>query len=131
MRAGRGRIVWMGVLALLAVAGADVARAAQCPDGMMDQLPAGGGEDLEVVGACTVGPGTYHYGDVNVLAGGTLTFTDSEIEFWATSILVENDGTLTAGTPEAPIGTAGGRSQKFAAPVRSVCSTRSCSRYVT
>lgn len=109
MRVHRGRVVGMLLWAVSVVANADLARAVQCPDGMMDQLPAGTGEDLEVVGACTVGPGTYHYGDVNVLAGGTLTFTDSEIEFWATSILVENDGTLTAGTPAAPIGTAGGK----------------------
>ncbi len=73
-------------------------------------LPPGGGEALEVTGPCTVAAGTYHYGDVNIYGGGSLTFADDPagIHFWATSILIENDGALRAGTPIVPIGTAGG-----------------------
>lgn len=71
-------------------------------------LAAGNGEDLEVKGACTVGAGTYRYGAVNIYGGGKLTFADAKIDFWASSILVENAGTLAAGTPSAPMGTQGG-----------------------
>lgn len=110
MLAGWDRVVrTMGLAAGLVIACGGAAVAVQCPVGMgPEMLPAGNGEELEVTGECTVGPGTFHYGDVNVFEGGTLTFTDAAIDFWATSILVENDGTLTAGTPAAPIGTAGG-----------------------
>ncbi len=97
----------MGV-ALLAPSLGQVAMATQCPIGEMEEmLPAGSGEDLEVTGPCVVGPGTYHYDNVNVYDGGTLRFTDADIDFWATSILVEADSALTAGTPDAPIGTNG------------------------
>src|SRR5262249_61550569 len=40
--------------------------------------------------------------------GGSLTFADAAIDFWASSILIENEGALVAGTPNAPIGTNGG-----------------------
>lgn len=70
--------------------------------------PGGGGADLEVKGPCTVGAGTYQFRYVNVHSGGSLTFADAKIDFWAQSILVENQGRLIAGTPQAPIGTAGG-----------------------
>jgi len=39
---------------------------------------------------------------------GTLLFTDNKIDFWAESILVENTGSLIAGSTTAPIGTADG-----------------------
>ena len=54
---------------------------------------------------CKVGAGTYTFGNVYILAGGTLDFTDATIDFWASNILVENGGALTAGSPGAPIGT--------------------------
>jgi hypothetical protein len=58
----------------------------------------------------TVCAGTYHYGNVNVYGGGSLTFHDAPIDFWAASILIENLGAVIAGSPARPIGTApGGR----------------------
>ena len=74
---------------------------------------AGGGEngdELVVDVACKVGAGTYRFGNVNVIAGGTLEFVegkDARIEFWARSILVESKGALLAGTTK-PFGSDGG-----------------------
>jgi G8 domain len=65
------------------------------------------GSDLVVKVDCTVGAGTYKFGNVNILAGGTLRFTDAKIDFWAANILVESGGSLIAGLPD-PIGTNGG-----------------------
>ena len=69
----------------------------------------GTGEDLEVTGACTVGAGTYQYRNVNIHSGGSLTFDDAVIDFWAYGIIVEKDGSLIAGSEAAPIGMAGGK----------------------
>ena len=55
-----------------------------------------------------MGTGTYQFGNVNVITGGSLIFADATIDFWARSILVENGGSLIAGSPTAPIGTQGG-----------------------
>jgi hypothetical protein len=63
-----------------------------------------------------VGGGTYNYGQVNIVKGGTLKFVEAtntlnmRIEFWANSILVENEGSLIAGgaPPATPFGTFGG-----------------------
>ncbi len=84
------------------------AGAANCTGGPLDH---GGGEDLLVTGTCTVHAGVYRYGNVNIIAGGTLDFVESpgaDTHFWARSILVERDGNLIAGTPTAPIGTRNG-----------------------
>src|SRR2546421_11477622 len=82
-----------------------------CPQKVLDPDQTDG-SDLRIMAGCTVGPGTYHVGNVNVLAGGTLTFTDppsnTPTHFWAKSILVENGGALIAGSPTAPIGAQGG-----------------------
>jgi hypothetical protein len=48
--------------------------------------------------------GVYVYHNVNVIAGGTLSFEDTRIDFHAESILVENGGTIKAGTVDHPIG---------------------------
>ncbi len=88
--------------------GNNEAAAAQCTGGA---LPAGSGGDVVVSGTCTVGAGIYRYGNVNIIAGGTLKFIESpnaETHFWAKSILVEYNGSLIAGTPAAPIGTQNG-----------------------
>ena len=69
----------------------------------------GNGEDLEVTAACTVPAGTYHYRNVHIYNGGSLTFEDAVINFWAYNILIENNSSLIAGTPTTPIGTAGGK----------------------
>lgn len=63
------------------------------------------GDDLEVINnVCTVKQGTYNFVNVNIFNGGTLKFEDEVIDFWAESILIENDSALIAGSPEAPIG---------------------------
>ncbi len=70
-------------------------------------LPPGSSQDppdlVVNTGTCIVKAGTYHYHNVNVYGGGTLEFVDGgNIDFWAESILVENNGTLIAGNPSAP-----------------------------
>jgi len=65
--------------------------------------------DLKVTGTCFVKIGApSYYGNVNILRNGTLDFDetrgakDSKTEFWATSIIVENGGTMIArGHPTA------------------------------
>jgi hypothetical protein len=73
-------------------------------------LPKGTGNNLVVRGKCAVDKNneTYKYGDVNIIDGGTLTFKDVKVDFWAKNIVVENNGSLLAGV-DAPIGTAGGK----------------------
>jgi hypothetical protein len=70
--------------------------------------------DLDVTGPCEVRAGNYTFHNVNVYkkAGsetpGILTFVDADINLYAESILVENQGSLIAGTEQSPIGTNGG-----------------------
>ena len=83
----------------------------KCRGGVL--TPQNPGDDLLVTKDCVVGPGTYKWGNINILADGTLNFADAKIDFWAKSILVENGGRLIAGTPPGPgqpgpIGTQGG-----------------------
>ena len=58
--------------------------------------PVGALKDLEVTGLCNVPAGNYYYGNVNIFKkkgvtdGGTLSFNDATIDFWANSIIVEN-----------------------------------------
>lgn len=64
--------------------------------------------------ACMVKAGIYQYGNINIIKGGSLTFKDENIDFWAKSILVENEGSLIAGIDPStgtitPIGTNGGQ----------------------
>jgi len=61
--------------------------------------------DLEVTGPCTVGAGTYHYRKVNIYNDGELKFNDADnkIDFWAYGIIIENNGSLIAGSPTEPI----------------------------
>jgi hypothetical protein len=67
-------------------------------------FPNGTGADFEVTKPYCVAAGVYNYGFVNIHSGGRLIFADAAIDFWAKSILVENEGTLIVGTPEDPIG---------------------------
>jgi G8 domain len=77
---------------------------------------AGDGQPLKVTGKCVLSQGLvpdnlYRFGDVNVLDGGSLEFEESsgsKLDLWASSILVENGGSLIAGTPASPFGTGGG-----------------------
>ena len=91
----------------LGLSQAAAAQATTCTTG---SLPFGNGGDLIVSGGtCMVNvAGTYQYHNVNIINGGTLLFSDVKIDFWAESILVENTGSLIAGSTTAPIGTAGG-----------------------
>ena len=66
-----------------------------------------GTQDLEVKTETHVEPGkTYRYKNVNIYNGGKLIFDDSptklETHFWAKSILVENQGSLIAGSENNP-----------------------------
>ena len=70
--------------------------------------PTLGSQDLLVDKPMCVNQGTYKFADVHVIDGGVLQFSDAVIDFWAANILVENGGTLRAGTPQAPIGSNGG-----------------------
>ncbi len=76
-----------------------------CPSGI---LPAGSQSapaDLEITKDCTVDGSSpsYFYHNVNIYNGGKLEFRDAKIDFFAESILVENDSSLVAGSPTAPI----------------------------
>jgi hypothetical protein len=117
------------LIVLLAVNGAWLAEAGAAVTCDNGTLPPGGGyQDLEVTGPCLVAGATgtdaalYQYGNVNIYvkdptapnAVAYLKFADKKINFWAHSILVENQGQLLAGVAgpgepaEQPIGTAGG-----------------------
>ena len=72
------------------------------------QRPAKAGEGLSITKPCRVIAGSYRFGNVNILGDGTLTFADAAIDFWASGILIENGGTLIAGSAEEPIGSKGG-----------------------
>lgn len=77
-----------------------------CAEGV---LPAGSADtNLILTSRCVVEGGTYQFADVHILSGGVLTFKDADIDFWAANILIENGGSLVAGSPEAPFGTNGG-----------------------
>jgi hypothetical protein len=86
--------------------------------------------DLLVTGTCTVRPGqAYYYNNVNIIAtydstgkvvsSGTLVFTETasngttpggaQTDFWAASILVENNGSMIAGSSTTPYGAAGNK----------------------
>jgi cell migration-inducing and hyaluronan-binding protein len=69
--------------------------------------------DLRIAGVCKVQPGKkYFYANVNILDKGKLEFEESPqplTDFWASSIIIENGGTMAAGTPGTPYGLKGGR----------------------
>jgi hypothetical protein len=61
--------------------------------------PGNADTDLLVIGGtCTVNAGTYKYSNINVVEGGTLLFSDATIDLWARNIIVENTGTVRAGS---------------------------------
>src|ERR1700691_2718889 len=90
------------------------ALAVTCDDTAGKTLTAGSETtDLEVTGPCEVKAGTYTFHQVNIYqkadaaVGGSLNFDDDPngITFSAESILVENGGSLVAGSAATPIGT--------------------------
>ncbi|HEY3838038.1 MAG TPA: chitobiase/beta-hexosaminidase C-terminal domain-containing protein, partial [Bryobacteraceae bacterium] len=82
-------------------------KAENCSTGI---LPPGNADtDLEIDGnTCVVDgsapTGTYVYRNVNIWGGGVLNFADAKIDFHAHSILVENGGTLEAGSSAPVVG---------------------------
>jgi hypothetical protein len=92
--------------ALLIAAALSTSTVAQsCTNGLCTcttgALPAGNGENLEIyTGTCTAHAGTYKFHNVNIYGGGELKFADDgNVDFWAESILIENNGSLVAGSP--------------------------------
>jgi hypothetical protein len=97
---------------LLAWAGpaAQAQQLVTCGDGPLPPQPSTASvPNLKVTGTCTVGLGTtYYYGAVNIVRGGTLLFREStyrgpdggpnnsKTHFWASSIIIENEGALVA-----------------------------------
>ena len=97
----------IAVLTAFCLCSANLSSAATCSG----QLSPGGSKttDLLVNGTCTVigrdrGVGVYVFRNVNIIAGGTLSFEDTRIDFHAENIIVENGGTLRAGRVDHPIG---------------------------
>lgn len=88
---------------------------ANCTGGMLPTGSMASPTDLIVSGPCEVTGGsggagnatTYYYGNINIIKGGSLNFDDAQIDFWASSIIVENQGSLIAGSSSEPIGTMG------------------------
>jgi cell migration-inducing and hyaluronan-binding protein len=113
----RLRLIGVSVLLiglLLPIRGFAAITIATC-DGAAHPLPAGNATtDLEVTGPCEVKAGTYTFRNVNIYrkagaatGGGALTFDDANTNFFAESIVVENHGSLIAGSSTAPIGANG------------------------
>ena len=71
--------------------------------------------DLLVSAPCTVpggmgGPDNvkhYYYKNVYIYSGGSLNFADAQVDFWASNIVVDNGGRLSAGSQFEPIGQKG------------------------
>jgi len=92
-----------------------------CPDGTpppsctplpTNGPPASGTPPALIVDSClTVGSGQYVYGYVNVIDGGTLYFQDDSgtIDFRANSVLVQQGGSVKAGSWCCPFGVHGGQ----------------------
>jgi hypothetical protein len=96
-----------------------------CPTGRLNDRPGGGNftnpPDLLIDHECHVGIGWFGYNNVNIISGGPpgnrthgkLIFVEDRdgtaIEFFAQSIVVENGGSLEAGTADKPFGSRGGR----------------------
>ncbi|MGA7870295.1 MAG: G8 domain-containing protein [Candidatus Binatus sp.] len=77
-----------------------------CPDPNGDPLgPGNAGVDLLVTGGtCMVNTGSYMYRNINIIKGGTLQFNDAAIDLYAANIIIENAGTMRAGSVDATTG---------------------------
>src|SRR3984957_5249673 len=71
-----------------------------CPDPTNDPLgPGNASADLVVKnGTCVVNAGSYMYHNINIVKGGTLQFSDANITLNAANIIIENQGTMRAGS---------------------------------
>jgi hypothetical protein len=86
-----------------------------CPNGKLDPGDQKNPPDLIIGQECHVGRGVHYFNNVNIITGnapgmprtpGKLIFDDDSygIGFSARSIVVENGGSLEAGTPDKPFG---------------------------
>lgn len=83
----------------------------ECRDGTLDHGKQANPVDLKIYKNCRVGDGVFYYNHVNIVAGGSLNFNEVPklvTSFYARSIVVENGGTLVAGTRGSPFGSQGG-----------------------
>jgi cell migration-inducing and hyaluronan-binding protein len=115
-----GSLTAMGWLlaAGLLLLGAQAAEAAEyvCGNGDLPTLQPPDIRDLKVTGRCSVQINHKSYfGNVNIVEGGVLLFRESngpgnsQTDFWASSIIIENGGAMTAdGGPDRPYGINGG-----------------------
>ena len=72
-----------------------------CPDPKAGNIlgPGTANSDLVVAGGtCMVNGGTYMYRNINIIKGGTLQFNDAGILLYAANIIIENHGTMRAGS---------------------------------
>jgi hypothetical protein len=77
-----------------------------CPDTNNDPLgPGTASVDLVVKnGTCVVNAGSYMYHNINIIKGGILQFSDAKITLNAANIIIENQGTMRAGTVDSNTG---------------------------
>jgi hypothetical protein len=118
------------LLALVALASPKAGMAQPAPKGTANEVPcntdgtvpvqgiregsSGPGQqpDLLIDRDCKAqGANTYYFGTVRIINNGTLRFvepaTAGKVNFWASNIIVENGGTLMAGTDKTPYGSRG------------------------
>ena len=55
-------------------------------------------------GTCVVNAGSYMYHNINIIKGGILQFSDANITLNAANIIIENQGTMRAGSVDANTG---------------------------
>ncbi|GEP61971.1 hypothetical protein RSO01_91370 [Reyranella soli] len=105
-----GPAIWLLLGLLVAMATVSPVRA-QCPT---PNTPAARGGDLVISEYCTLNQdAAYYYGQINIVSGGFLIFQEpatqfSNVDFWASSIVIEANGVLQIGNPTTPYGTSGG-----------------------
>ena len=99
-------LLFILILADVGIAQPETGATSTCTGGDIGHLSNQGDPmSLIITGSCVVeSSGDYFYNYINILDGGTLEFKDANINFWANSILVENGGSLIAGTQSDPIG---------------------------
>jgi cell migration-inducing and hyaluronan-binding protein len=134
-RRWRGGGVFLGLFLAMQFGATAIARA-QMPPVVCNsemQLPVQGlmppgspQPNLLVNGPCKVdmaqngaNPTVFYYGNVDIVSGGSLNFnqpktvgSSPDIDFWASSIIVEANGALTAGTSASPYGDPNARQLK-------------------
>ncbi|HEY5204610.1 MAG TPA: hypothetical protein VIJ63_08435, partial [Roseiarcus sp.] len=110
-------VILAAILSCLWPCSADAQAQDPCPNGYLAFGSKENPQDIIISKACTVrGSHTYYYGNVNIIQGGQLAFSDppdsTVTDFWTRSIIVENGALLQAenlADPKhpRPFGTAG------------------------